>query len=152
MTKKYTADPTKLGKRLRQVIKRGVATKAKIEEMQGKLKALEAEMIGIVATFEDRDPTDDVELTAGPEVPGKVSVKWGHDYVVDPKKAEKLREELGDAEFFRCFSVKTSYSRARSHGTWLREAHGSLDAFKDAIKDAVTKITRKKPTIKWEIL
>jgi hypothetical protein len=59
---------------------------------------------------------------------------------------------MGDAEFFRCFTVKTEYSRARSQSTWLKEAHGALDKFKGAIEKAVAKVVRAKPTVKWEPL
>lgn len=154
MTKKYEAgtDSVKSGKRLKQILKAGVTLQAKINEMQKKKADLEAELLGIVATFEDRGKTDDIELTAGADVPGKVSVSWKTDYKVDPKKAEKLRKEMGDAEFFRCFTVKTEFSRARSQSTWLKEAHGKLDRFKDAIQKAITKVVRSKPTVKWELL
>jgi len=154
MGKKYEAgsNGVKSGKRLKAILKRGITLQTKIDELTEKKKELEAELLGIVATFEDRGKTDDIELTAGPEVPGKVSVKWGHDYSVDPKAAEKLRKQMGDTEFFRCFSVKTTFSRARSQSTWLKEAHGKLDKFKDAIQAAITKVTRKKPSVKWEAL
>jgi hypothetical protein len=154
MVKKYEADSNgvKSGKRLKQVLKAGVALQKKIEELQQKKADLEAELLGIVATFDDRGKTDDIELTAGPDVPGKVSVTWGTDYQVDPKKAEMLRKQMGDTEFFRCFTVKTSYSRARSQSTWLKEAHGALDKFKTAIEKAVTKVVRSKPTVKWQAL
>ncbi len=154
MVKKYEAgtNGVKSGRRLKAILKRGIKLQTQIQELTAKKAELEAELLGIVATFEDRDKTDDIELTAGPDVPGKVSVKWGSDYVVDPKKAEKLRKQMGDTEFFRCFTVKTNFSRARSQSTWLKEAHGKLDRFKDAIQAAVTRVTRAKPTVKWEAL
>lgn len=154
MVKKYEADSNgvKSGRRLAQILKAGITLQKKIEDLQKKRADLEAELLGIVATFEDRGKTDDIELTAGADVPGLVSVTWGSDYKVDPKKAEKLRKEMGDAEFFRCFTVKTSYSRARSQSTWLKEAHGKFDRFKDLIQKAVTKVVRAKPTVKWQAL
>jgi hypothetical protein len=152
MVKKYAADAVKSGKRLRQILKAGIKVQQSIDDLQKKKADLEAELLGIVATFEDRGKTDDIELTAGPEVPGKVSVTWKSDYKVDPKQAEKLRKQMGDAEFFRCFTVKTEYSRARSQSTWLKEAHGALDKFKGAIEKAVAKVVRAKPTVKWEPL
>jgi hypothetical protein len=153
MVKKYdTENGVKSGKRLKAILKRGITLQKKMEEMATKKAELEAELLGIVATFEDRSSTDDIELGAGPEVPGKVTVKWGADYVVDPKSAEKLRKEMGDAEFFRCFSVKTEFKRARSQSTWLKEAHGKMDRFKDRITKAVTKVVRKKPSVKWVAL
>lgn len=154
MGKKYEAEGNgvKSGKRLKAILKRGIGIQTKIQQLQAQKAELEAELLGIVATFEDRDKNEDIELTAGPDVPGKVSVKWGYDYKVDPKKAEELRKKLGDKEFFRCFSVKTEYSRARSQSTWLKEAHGKLDKLKDAISAAATKVVRMKPTVKWEAL
>lgn len=154
MVKKYDAgtNGVKSGRRLAQILKAGITLQKKIEDLQKKRADLEAELLGIVATFDDRGKTDDIELTGGPEVPGLVSVMWGSDYKVDPKRAEKLRKEMGDAEFFRCFTVKTSYSRARSQSTWLKEAHGKFDRFKDAIQKAVTKVVRTKPTVKWQAL
>ena len=146
---KYAADQVKSGKRLRQIITRGLKLQARIEDLAQKKMELETELMAIISGFEGRGKTDPIELTAGDDVPGKVAIKWGFDYVVDPKQAQKLRKQLGDAEFNRCFSTKTSFSRARSQSTWLKEAHGKLDRFKDAIKGAVTKVVRKKPTIKW---
>lgn len=154
MVKKYEAgtNGVKSGRRLKAILKRGIKLQSQIQDLQTKKADLEAELLGLIATFEDRDKTDDIELTGGPDVPGKVSVKWNHDYQVNPKAAEKLRKQMGDTEFFRCFTVKTTFSRARSQGTWLKEAHGKLDRFKDAIQKAVTKVTRSKPTVKWEAL
>jgi len=150
MVKKYAANSDQIlaGKRLRQILRKGVKLQSQIDELISQKKDIEAELLGLIATFEDRDPTDSIELV-GPDNSGKVTVTWNYDYKVDHKKAEKLREKMGDKEFFRCFSVTTSYSRSRSQKQWIKEAHGKLDRFKSAIQAAATKVIRKNPTIKW---
>jgi len=155
MVKKYgsNADP-RTGTRLRLILNKGLQIQAKITDLNRRKAALEAELLGIIGTFEDRKPTDPIELTSGVSsgIPGRVTVRWNHEYEVNPKAAEKLRKQMGDPDFFRCFSIKSTYSRARSQSTWLKEAHGTLDRYKDAIKRAVRKVVRSKPTVKWEAL
>jgi len=145
-----TSSALKSGKRLRQLVTRGLKLQAKIDELAEKKSEVEREVLALIATFDGRDKTDDVALKLGDDVPGHLTVKWSKEYVVDADKAEKLRKRLGDAEFNRVFSVTKKVSRARSFGAWLKEAHGAkIDRFKSAVEAAVTETVRSKPSIKW---
>lgn len=151
---RYTADGTMLaaGRRLQTLIRRGLKVQERLAELSERKKKIETELLGIIAEFEGREATDPVELRLGEDVPGTVSVKWRHEYIVDETAAMKLKKKLGEEEFNRIFSVKTTISRARGFGAWMRKAHGpTLDKLKAAVEGCVEKVTKKTATISWNL-
>lgn len=118
--------------RVAQLLRDGCRLQQRMEADNEALRAIKNELAEIATARRGEKQTVHLSSPDGQEA----TVTWRRELLVDPVRAEALREPLGES-FGKVFCTRILYSLAKGYKEFMRLPQGSLESAKKHIGAAI---------------